>query len=263
MPKSFWKRLFKVFLVFFLLFMFPGGVKAWGGDVHSYLCPGSYDCSVADSREFMTTYEWDSFGHLCIDNQPDCLSRLGAKYFLKRYYLEGKQDWKLLAAAAHLYQDATCPDHWYPMREYLGKIFVPFAPEWVSKTESRVSRGFSYRPGPEGYNDGWNIPIKWKGQDININKAFFDSTKSSLQNFVSKEPQEDIDFLRGQIAKKKTLTLFRSYKEVAYLATLVVFPIWIYTFWVYKKKNKKSDFLIASVILAVLAVYFIFIKIFW
>lgn len=258
----------KKFLLGFLfvplfLFCFVSKISAWGGDVHGYLCPGSYDCSVADSREFKTAYEWDSLGHLCLDNQPDCLARLGAKYFLKRYYLEGKQDWKLLAAAAHLYQDATCPDHWYPMREYFGKIFVPFAPNWLGKTESEVSRNFSYRPGPEGYNDGWNVSVRWKGSDININKVYFDSVKSSLQNFVLQEPAEDIVFLENQIRKKKTLTLIRSYKEVIYLIVFIVFPVWVYTLWIFKKKRKRTDFIIASGILAVLAVYYMSMKIFW
>lgn len=255
----------KVFLIFFFLFsfIFPGEVKAWGGDIHSYLCPGSYDCTIADSREFKIAYKWDSFGHLCLDNQPDCTARLGAKYFLKKYYLEGEKDWKLIAAAAHIYQDATCPDHWYPMREYFGRIIVPFAPSWVTKIEGGVSKNMSFRPQPGETRDKWSLPIVWHGQKIDVNKAYLDSVKTSLENFISQEPQEELEDLRRQIDAKMTMTLIRSYKEVAYLVSLLIIPVWLYTLWAFKKKGQKKDFLIASVILVALAVYFILVQIFW
>jgi len=264
MPENFLKKLAIFFFVLFsLLFIFQKETQAWGGDIHSYLCPGSYDCNIADSKEFKTTYKWDNWGHLCLDNQPDCLARLGAKYFLKKYYLEGKKDWKLLAAASHFYQDASCPDHWYPTREYFGRIIVPFAPSWVGKIESRVSQNFSYRPGLEGYNDGWNISIEQKGKNIDINKGYLDSVKSSLQNFVSKEPKENIEDIQRQIATKRTMTLVRSYKEISYLLGLILVPTWLYTFWVFRKKGQKTDLVISSAILVLLVFYLLFVQIFW
>lgn len=264
MPENFLKKFTVFFFVLFsLLFIFQKQAKAWGGDIHTYLCPGSYDCNIADSKEFVTAYKWDSWGHLCLDNQPDCLARLGAKYFLKRYFLEDKKDWKLLAAASHLYQDASCPDHWYPMREYFGRIVVPFAPSWVNKVEFRVSQNFSYRPGPEGYNDGWNIPIRQKGENIDINKGYLDSVKSSLQDFISKEPKEDIEDIERQIVKKRTMMLVRSYKEISYLLGFILVPIWLYTFWTFRKKGQKTDLVISSAILVLLVFYLLFVQIFW
>jgi len=265
MPKNLERKLPGVFLVFFFLFsfIFPQEVRAWSGDVHSYLCPGSYDCNIADDGEFKTAYKWDNYGHLCLDNQTDCTARLGAKYFLKRYYLEGKNDWKLLAAAAHLYQDASCPDHWYPTREYFGRIIVPFAPSWVTKIEGGVSGNMSFRPQPGDKRDDWNIPIIWQGQKIDLNKTYLDNTKESLKIFVSQEPPENLQDLKKQIDTKRTMTFIRSYKEIAYLLSLLVIPIWLYTLWAFKKKGQKTDFLIVGVILVVLGVYFILVQIFW
>lgn len=265
MPRNLVRELLGVFLAFLFLFLFifTGEVKAWGGDVHSYLCPGSYDCTIADSREFKIAYKWDSFGHLCLDNQSDCLARLGAKYFLKKYYSEGKKDWKLIATAAHLYQDASCPDHWYPMREYFGRIIIPLAPSWVTKIEGGVSRNLSFRPQPGDKRDDWNIPIIWQGQKIDINKAYLDNAKESLKNFVSQEPQENLEDLKRQIDTKMTMTLIRSYKEIAYLILILVFLVWLYTLWALKKKGQKSDLLIASAMLAILVIYFVFLRVFW
>lgn len=257
------KKILLGFLIVLLFVVSATKVKAWGGDIHSYLCPGSYDCSIADNKEFQTTYKWSSFGHLCIDNQSDCLARLGAKYFLKKYYLEGKKNWKLLAASAHLYQDASCPDHWYPMREYLGKIIVPFAPSWVTKIEGGVSSNFSFRPQPGDARDKWNIPIAWRGQKIDINKAYLDGTKVTLAQFVSKEPVESLEVIETQINRKRTLTLVRSYKEIVYLLFPIVLSIWLYTLWLFKKKKQKSDFIIASAALTALVGYFIFLLLFW
>lgn len=257
------KSLVRATLFLLMFFLIPGEVEAWGGDIHRYLCPGVYDCNIADDRQFKIEYEWGDYGHLCLDNQPDCTARLGAKYFLKKYYLGGKQDWKLLAAASHVYQDASCPDHWYPMREYLGRIIVPFAPSWVTKVENEVSRNMSFRPQPGEVRDKWNLPIIWHGQKIDINKAYLDNVKTSLEDFVSQEPQEELEDLQKQINTKMTMTHIRSYKEIAYLVCLIIFPIWLYTLWTLKKKRSKTDFVIVSVILAVLIIYFVLLKIFW
>ncbi|HUW22117.1 MAG TPA: hypothetical protein VMW41_05650 [Candidatus Bathyarchaeia archaeon] len=265
MPRDFRKKSLGLLLSFSLLSLviFPSQVKAWGGDIHTYLCPGSFDCNIADDRQFKTANKWDDWGHVCLDNQPDCTARLGARYFLKRYYQEGKADWQLLAAAAHLYQDAVCPDHWYPMREYFGRIIVPFAPAWVTKIEGKVSTNMSYRPQPGDTRDNWNIPVIWHGQKIDVNKAYLDDTKESLKIFVSQEPSESLVDLKKQIDTKMTITLIRSYKEIAYLVSLIILPIWLYALWDFKKKGRKGDFLITSLIVVILIVYFILLKIFW
>lgn len=149
------------------------------------------------------------------------------------------------------------------MREYFGRIIVPFAPSWATKIEGGVSKNMSFRPQPGEVRDKWNLPIVWHGQKIDINKAYLDETKESLKNFVSQEPPEKLEDLKKQIDTKMTMTLVRSYKEIAYLITIMVFPVWLYTLWAFKKKGQKSDFLIASAILAVLVIYFIFLRIIW
>lgn len=235
------------FFLIYLSFFSPPKVKAWSGEVHNYLCPESVinahgNCNVADSWEFKKTYPFAESYHLCLDNKTDCPARLIAKYYLKKYYLEGKSDPNLIGAAAHLIQDSYCPDHWYPMREYPGgKIFVPFAPNWLTKTEPWVSMQLSQK------KQDWNYPISFQGKTININQTYLAEVKQKVAQFVSQEPAEDLSTLESQIKSRNFANNIRGYREVAFVALLLLLPILGWIIWqLLVKRGGKIDFIIVA-----------------
>lgn len=242
-----------VFLV--ILLLLPSTAMAWTGAVHDYMCPEGYDidCKTADSSDFKRNYPFGgSNSHLCYDNKTDGLARLVAKYYVKKYYVEGQKDPNLLGAASHLLQDANCPDHWYPMREILGKIFVPFAPSWVGTIEFRVE---DYR-----WNDveDWNIQIEFQGRVININDAYLRKQKEYIQDFISNEPQDSLEEIEKQIESRIFWHNLRSAKEWTLLGAILMTPILAYCAWQWKKKakttKKKIDLIETILVLLILAV---------
>lgn len=238
-----------------LVAIFPSTARAWAGEAHQYMCPPDllFSCTEADHPDFKRKYPFaENFNHLCFDNKPDCLARLVAKYYLKKYFVEGEKDPKLVGGAAHFLQDAACPDHWYPMREYFGRIFVPFAPSWVGKTEGLVDRYLK-----SGEVD-WNLPRKFQGKTININAAYLDAQKEQIQNLIAQEPQENLGDLEAQIKSKNTWAWLRSVKEMVMLAAVILLPAWGYVALKWKRKKEGlSDLVIISLILAL----FIFVVI--
>jgi len=249
---------FSSLLLAFLItvLLLPSTVMAWTGAVHDYMCPEGYliDCKIADSSDFQKNYPYarQSF-HLCYDNKTDGLPRLVAKYYVKKYYVEGQEDLDLLGAAAHLLQDASCPDHWYPTRKIFGKIFVPFAPSWVGTIESKVE---SYRKSGE---KDWNIQIKFQGKVINVNDDYLLRQKRYIQDFLSKEPEESLEEIEKQIESRIFWSGLRSYKEWIVVGALLMTPFLAYDAWRWKKKakttKKKTDLIETILEISVLAVF--------
>lgn len=83
----------------------------------------------------------------------------------------GEKDLRLLAGAAHLIQDSYVPDHGYFMREYFGKIWVPFAPSWLGTTEEEVSKAVA------------------RGEEFSLERE--------VERFVRSEPSEDLETLKS------------------------------------------------------------------
>jgi hypothetical protein len=251
-----------IFSFFLLILLFPQQTRAWGGDVHDYLCPKNLQnveiqgkiegCRIADSMEFQRTYPYaEVMSHLCLDNKPDCPGRIVAKYYVKKYYFEGQKDLKLLAGAAHLLQDATCPDHWFPMREFGKRIFVPFAPSWVSKTEPEVSLGLSSR------QPGWSVIRQYKGETIVLNQTYMDNLKSEIAQFVNSEPKEDLATLEKQIKAKSLWNKVRSYRELALVGVLLLLPFLGFYLWHwFAKKTSKTDLLIIAFLEVIFLAFF-------
>lgn len=251
------KPKFSSFILVFvvILLLLPSTAMAWTGAVHDYMCPEGYDidCKTADSSDFKRNYPFGgSNSHLCYDNKTDGHARLVAKYYVKKYYVEGQKDPNLLGAASHLLQDASCPDHWYPTREILGKIFVPFAPSWVGTIEFRVE---DYR-----WNDveDWNIQIEFQGRVININDAYLRKQKEYVQDFISNEPQDSLEEIEKQIESRIFWHNLRSAKEWIMLGAILMTPILVYYAWQWKKKaktaKKKIDLIETILVLLILAV---------
>lgn len=250
------------FLVFALLgLVFPLPIRGWTGGTHHYLCPDEYplDCGIADSLEFKKTYPFaEDFSHLCFDNKEDCLPRLVAKYYLKKYYLEGEKDLNLLGGAAHLLQDAACPDHWYPMRQYGGKIFVPFAPSWVGKTEGLVGRYLESGPGD------WNLPREFQRRTINVNQAYLDTQREVVRRVLSQEPEETLEELEAQIKSKKAWSWLRSLKEALMLGGVILLPILGWELWKWKKERTgRFDLVATFAILGILLIVLLLIYLFY
>lgn len=120
---------------------------------------------------------------------PDCGARAVAKYLVKKYYAEGQKDLRLLAGAAHLIQDSYVPDHGYFMREYFGKIWVPFAPAWLGTTEDEVSKAMAK-------GEDFSLEREMGGEKVLINRAYLENVKREVENFVKSEPEEDLETLR-------------------------------------------------------------------
>jgi len=239
----------------------PSAAKAWAPKTHNSMCPDNYgiDCNIADSDEFMREYPFGGkTNHLCLDNKSDCLSRLVAKYYLKKYYVEGEEDLNLLGAAAHLLQDAACPEHWYPKREYFGKVFVPFAPGWLNTVE------FSVEDYLGSAQPDWNISVNYRGETININQAYLNAQKELIQNYLSQEPSESLEEIEAQINSQNTWAGLRSYKEVILLAMFIVLLLLVYSVWKWKKKKTGLvDLIVISSIFVILGLLLLLILIFY
>lgn len=230
----------------------PLKALAWGGDLHQYLCPEklSGNCGIADELSFKKSYPFGGVWHLCLDNKPDCPPRLVAKYYVKKYFQEGKKDLNLLFAAAHLIQDSYVPDHWFPMRDFAGRIFVPFAPSWVGKTEGEVSRKIT-----EG-NPSWQIQRFYRGETIVLNGPSLEKVKKEVGETISREPAENLESLAAQIKIRDFWQKVRSLREWAYLWLIIIVPLLGWQFWHFKKTRKgKTDLLIeGSFLLLALAI---------
>lgn len=249
-----------VWCLLFILIFLPF-VSAWGGETHVRLCPDNYeiDCNVADSFEFQRNNPHaNTWYHVCYDNTENCMPRLAAKYFLKRYYLEGKSDQDLLGAAAHLFQDASCPLHWYPGFKIFGQDRFLSAPRRIKIIESEVDSRLLNR------EEDWNIQIEFKGNDIDVNKKYLDNLKKETSEFISKEPEESIESLQSQLKSKLIWHRLRAYQDFIMLLFIIFIPILGYGVWKYKKERKiSSDLIISIIVLLILVTLFIIIKLFY
>jgi hypothetical protein len=247
---------FALLILAFLITMtlLPSTVMAWTGAVHDYMCPNGYDidCTIADTHDFQKNYPYGAHqNHLCYDNKTDGMARLVAKYYVKKYYVEGQNDSNLLGAAAHLLQDASCPDHWYPTREIFGSVIVPFAPSWVGTIESQVE---SYR---EKGEKNWSIPIEFQGKSINIDDAYLLSQKAYIQNFLSTEPQESLEEIGAQIDARSLWSGLRSTKEWIIVGAIIMAPFLAFEAvqWKRKGKPKRIDLIGTIITIMILAVF--------
>lgn len=256
----------KLFFFFFLGLIslgliYPSFAMSWAGITHEFMClqDRQINCGIADMSEFKRNYPYaEDIGHLCFDNKENCRARLAAKYYLKRYYLEGEKNFDFLGAAAHFWQDASCPDHWYPMRDYFGKIFVPFAPRWVGKTEGLVNIYMR-----NGQKD-WNIPIKYNGKAINIDQAYLDTQKELVASFLVQEPQESLEEIESQIKSANIWFWLRSFKELLMVLTLVFLPVFVYCLWNWQKKKRGlADLIIISISLGIVVILLLAIQLFY
>jgi len=256
-----------VFLLI-IISLFPSTAIAWTGAVHDYMRPEGFqiDCKIADTQDFKKKYPYGDIIHHCYDNKSDAPVRLIAKYYVKKYYVEGQKDSNLLGAAAHLLQDANCPDHWYPMREIFGRIFVPFAPGWVGTIEFKVE---SYRLSGE---KDWNIPVDFQGKTVNVNDDYLLSQRRYVQDFLSKEPEESLEEIEGQINSKIFWFNLRSYKEWFMVVVIIMIPILIFEVWQWRRKAKAKttrkitdliDLILSIVIFAVFVSLLILIQLFY
>jgi len=241
-----------------MVLLFPLKVNAWGDDIHRYLCPEELTqvkdgCKIADTWEFVQQYPHSELmNHLCLDNKPDCPAKVLAKYYVKKYYIEGKKDLNLLAAAAHLIQDANVPDHWFPMRAFGEKIFVPFVPSWVGKTEGLVSMAINQR------KTDWNFPREFGGKTFNINLAYLENIKAQIAETISHEPTESLAMLEAQIKQRSFWQKVRSYRELAQLGLLILLPFLVFCFWRWEsKKQGKVDFLILAIFWLALLIFYL------
>lgn len=243
---------------FFLIF--PQKTYAWSGEGHLAMCPleDRNLCLTADDYKFKTTYPYGDSWHLCLDNQPDCLPRLVTKYYLKKYFLEGGKDPLLLGAAAHLLQDAACPAHWFPMREYFGKLFVPFAPSWMKTIEGEVDMALSQK------REDWNFPLAYQGKRIEVNSAYLKAQKAQIASFLEQEPKESLKEIEQQIKIKKCWSMLRSVKEALWLGVMVASPFWVYFLLKWTKTKKGfSDLMVTSLALVSLVGILAIIRLFW
>lgn len=249
-------------IVFLLIICFSFNfVLAWNHETHSRFCPEDYsiDCNIADSFEFQRNNPYaNTIYHVCYDNKEDCMPRLVAKYFLKKYYIEGESDKELLGAAAHLFQDASCPGHWYPGFRILGGDRYFFAPKWVKTIEHDVDAILSRQ------EKDWNVDIKYKGEIININKNYLNEIKDSASEFISQEPEQTLDEIESQIKSKIIGHYLRAYQNHIIVLFIIFVSIFGYSLWKYKKKKVvSSNLIISGVALLILVLLFILIKIFY
>jgi hypothetical protein len=221
---------------------------AWGS-AHGYMRPDGYDidCGIADTTDFQKSYPYGAHeNHLCYDNKTDGMARLVAKYYVKKYYVEGQSDSKLLGAAAHLLQDASCPAHW--------QGFALFAPSWVGTIESQVDSCL------ESGEKDWSIPIEFQGKSITIDDAYLLSQKTYIQNFLSTEPEENLEEIAAQIDEKSFWSSLRGREELIMIGAIIIIPFLAYDVWQWKRKEKTTTknrtdligLIIATSILAVL-----------
>ncbi len=254
------KGLKVLFFCIFLLLIFSSFVSAWTGETHIYLCPNEeIDCNIADSFEFQKDNSYaNTWYHVCYDNTTNCMPRLAAKYFLKKYYQGGKTDQDLLGAAAHLFQDSSCPLHWYPGFEIFGQEFFFSASEEIKMIEYEVNSKLVSQ------EENWNIPIKFKGNDVDINKKYLDNLKNETSEFISKEPEESLESLEAQLKSKLIWHHLRAYKDFIILLFILFLPILGYSLWKDRINKKRSlDLIIPIFALLILTILFIMIKLFY
>jgi hypothetical protein len=227
----------------------PSSVTAWGGTTHDYMCPDGYeiDCRIADALDFQKSYPYGAHeNHLCYDNKTDGMARLVAKYYVKKYYVEGKSDLKLLGGAAHLLQDASCPAHWY---SGIGLS----VPSWVGTIETQVDAYL------ESGEKDWSISIEFQGKTITIDDAYLLSQKAYIQNFLSTELQESLEEIAAQIEGKSPWSSIRRREEWIMAGAIIIIPFLAYDVWQWKRKGKTTTknrtdligLIIAALILAV------------
>lgn len=245
-------RFFFVFpLFFFILLLFPSQIQAWGPEVHGYLCrftPG-LDCLLADSPESIRAYRVKGFmSHVCYGNKPDCPPRLIAKYYLKQYYQQGQQDKQLLSIAAHLFQDAACPQHWYSYRPLGNFSFSIFMPISILNIENKIDDAF------RNHDSNWDFPLKIPGEKFNVNQSYLDDLSAQVKAELSQEPTEDLATLEKQIVSKRVGYKIRSYYwDGAGLVMILVLPIFIWQLRKYLKTKKgKTDVIVLSLFLGIL-----------
>lgn len=193
--------------------------------------------------------------HLCLDDDPNCPAKILAKYYVKRYYTEGQKDLRLLGMAAHIFQDYHCPDHWFMMKEVGKRIFVPFAPSWVGKTEEEVSKGISHFLHTNQAN--WKVERKYKGKTLVLNQAYMENLKSELSEFLKTEPPQDLLTLEKQVKSRIFWAKIRSYREWVLLGIIILLPFFLFYLWRWKtKKTSKNDLLILFSIWVIFLIYF-------
>jgi hypothetical protein len=242
--------LFICFL-FFFFFLFPAKIQAWGPETHGYLCrlTPELDCNLGDKPEFVKKYRVQGFmSHVCYSNKSDCPPRLIARYYLKQYYQQGRQNKELLSLAAHLFQDAACPQHWYSYRLLGNFSFAIFHPISIFGIENKIDDAF------RNQDVGWSFPLKIPGQRLEINQNYLDNLRAEANTSLSQEPKEDLAFLKKQILSKRVGYKIRSYYwDGAGLVILVVLPIF---FWQLKKylktKKGKNDVIVLGLFLGIL-----------
>jgi hypothetical protein len=235
--------------------LLPSTAMAWTGAAHDHMCPDGYniDCKIADTPDFQKNYPYGGFQyHICYDNKTDGMARLVAKYYVKKYYAEGQKDSKLLGAAAHLLQDASCPAHWYVTLTIFGNQFSLFAPSWVGTIESQVD---TYLKSGE---KNWSIPIEFQGKTVIINDAYLLSQKAYIQDFLSKEPTESLEELQRQADAKSFWSGLRGYRDWIIIIAIITTPFLAYEAWQWKRKGKtikkKVDLIDAIITITVPAV---------
>lgn len=249
------KRIFFILIIIFSLHF----TSAWSKDTHIEFCPNAkIDCIIADSYEFQRNNpNAVTYNHVCYDNKEDCMARLSAKYFLKKYYLEGETNKDYLGAAAHLFQDSYTPTHWYPGFKILGEEAYLFAPSWAKNTEGNVGIKLSTQ-------ENWNIPIKFKGEILNINRDYLEDIKQQTSILLSQEPEESLEEIQSQIASKKPWHYLRAFKDLIILLFIIFIPILGYGIWKYKKEKEiSSNLIIPIVILLISTTLLIMIKLFY
>lgn len=235
-------------------------VSAWGHETHTRFCPeDSIDCNIADSFEFQRNNPYaNSIYHVCYDNKKDCMPRLVAKYLLKKYHIEGKINQELLGATAHLFQDASCPGHWYPGFRTLGQDRYPFAPKWVKTLEQDVNAVLSRQ------EENWNVAINYRGEIINVNENYLNEIKKSVSESISQEPEQSLDEIESQIKSKKVWHYLRAYQNHIIILFILFVPVFGFGLWKYKKEKRiSSNLIVSSIILIILACLFILIKNFY
>ncbi|MFH1430132.1 MAG: hypothetical protein ABIG71_01245 [Candidatus Uhrbacteria bacterium] len=196
---------------------FVSSAFAWSGGVHDFTCPESaLNCRIADDAGFQQENPYLSvYHHLCLDNKPNCLGRVTADYYLKKYYVTGNRDF--LGAAAHLYQDAHTPDHWYVSRQLPWKNGELFSPRWASEIEGEA--GFIIEN--QNPDTVYDRVITFQGQEIHINTAYLDYVKTDVASRIAHEPSESLDELEARVLNMRWRARVRSYKDVALALALL------------------------------------------
>lgn len=234
-------------------------VSAWTHDVHIKFCPNAeIDCTIADSFDFQKDNpNAIIYNHVCYDNKEDCVTRLAAKYFLKKFYLGNKSDKSLLGASLHLYQDASCPQHWYPGFKILGREVYLFAPSWVKNVEGLVSIKLSTQ-------ENWSIPIKFREKIMDIDEEYLNNMEQRSIEFLSQEPEESLKEIESQINSKKIWHYLRAYQCFFIIFSIFFFFAILFESCKFRKSKKISiKLIIYSIAFFVILLTLIITKIFY